>query len=251
MIEIDRVTKRYGNFVAVDNISLSVPPGSVFAFLGTNGAGKTTTIRMITGVIQATSGTITVDGHKVSTECINAKSIIGVIPDRPHLYGRLSGREFLNFLGELYKVDRTLANKRIDSLLEMYDLFEWQHELIDTYSHGMKQRLMMCGSQIHEPKVLIIDEPMVGLDPPGAKLFKDNIRECVKRGQTIFMSTHSLPVAEELATSLAIIQRGKIIAHGSLEELYARAKIESDDLEKVFLDIISQKDLYQEGHKED
>ena len=239
MINLEQVSKRYGSFLAVDNISINVKKGSIFAFLGTNGAGKTTTIRMITGIIQPTSGRITVGGFHVGTESIQAKMLMGVIPDRPHLYGRLTGREFLNFLGELYRVDRTRLLKRSDELLDCYDLVEWQHELIDTYSHGMKQRLMMCGAQIHDPRVLIIDEPMVGLDPPAARLFKDNLRECAKRGQTIFMSTHSLPVAEELADSLAIIQRGKIIASGSLNELYAKAQQGSDDLEKVFLDIIN------------
>lgn len=239
MINLEQVSKRYGSFLAVDNISINVKEGSIFAFLGTNGAGKTTTIRMITGIIQPTSGKITVGGFHVGTESIQAKMLMGVIPDRPHLYGRLTGREFLNFLGELYKVDRAKLARRSDELLDTYDLVEWQHELIDTYSHGMKQRLMMCGAQIHDPRVLIIDEPMVGLDPPAARLFKDNLRECVKRGQTIFMSTHSLPVAEELADSLAIIQRGKIIASGSLNELYSKAQQGSDDLEKVFLDIIN------------
>lgn len=239
MINLEQVSKRYGPFLAVDNISINVTEGSIFAFLGTNGAGKTTTIRMITGIIQPTSGRITVGGFHVGTESIQAKMLMGVIPDRPHLYGRLTGREFMNFLGELYRVDRKKLLRRSEELLECYDLVEWQHELIDTYSHGMKQRLMMCSAQIHDPKVLIIDEPMVGLDPPAARIFKDNLRECVKKGQTIFMSTHSLPVAEELADALAIIQRGKIIAHGSLNELYAKAKQGSNDLEKVFLDIIN------------
>lgn len=239
MINLEQVSKRYGSFLAVDNISINVQQGSIFAFLGTNGAGKTTTIRMITGIIQPTSGRISVGGFHIGTESIQAKMLMGVIPDRPHLYGRLTGREFLNFLGELYKVNRKKSSSKADELLETYDLLEWQHELIDTYSHGMKQRLMMCGAQIHDPKVLIIDEPMVGLDPPAARLFKDNLRECVKRGQTIFMSTHSLPVAEELADSLAIIQRGRIIANGTLDQLYSKAKKGSDDLEKVFLDIIN------------
>lgn len=239
MIRIEQVSKRYGSFLAVDNISLQVKQGSIFAFLGTNGAGKTTTIRMITGIIQPTTGQISVGGFNIASEPIQAKMLMGVIPDRPHLYGRLTGREFLTFLGELYKVERKALEKKSDEMLESYDLLEWQHELIDTYSHGMKQRLMMCGAQIHDPKVLIIDEPMVGLDPPAARLFKDNLRECVKNGQTIFMSTHSLPVAEELADTLAIIQKGRIIASGSLDELYSKARQGSDDLEKVFLDIIN------------
>jgi ABC-2 type transport system ATP-binding protein len=169
-----------------------------------------------------------------------AKSLMGVIPDRPHLYGRLTGREFLRFMSELYKVPRKQAEFKIDELLSVYNLTEWQHELTDTYSHGMKQRLMMSGAQIHDPPILIIDEPMVGLDPQAAKLFKDKLRECANKGQTIFMSTHSLSVAEEIADTFAILQKGAILAHGSLDELYARSQKDSDDLEKVFLDIISE-----------
>ncbi|HMO18036.1 MAG TPA: ABC transporter ATP-binding protein [Oligoflexia bacterium] len=240
MIQIENVTKRFGSFTAVRDISITVPEGSIFAFLGTNGAGKTTTIRMITGVINPTSGRILVGGYPVTSSPVQAKSLMGVIPDRPHLYGRLSGREFLQFMAELYRVPRLKASERIEYLLAIHDLLEWQHELIDTYSHGMKQRLMMCGAQIHEPKVLIIDEPMVGLDPPAARMFKDHLRECAKNGQTIFMSTHSLSVAEEIAHTLAIIQRGRILASGTLDSLYSRAQHGANGLEKVFLDIINE-----------
>lgn len=239
MIRLENLTKRFGSFTAVDNISLEVPKGSIFAFLGTNGAGKTTTIRMITGVIPPTSGSVYINNLDVSKHPVEAKSMMGVIPDRPHVYGRLTGREFLSFMSELYKVEKKSAQLRIDELLEMYNLHEWQHELVDTYSHGMKQRLMMSGAQIHKPQILVIDEPMVGLDPQAARIFKDNLRECARQGQTIFMSTHSLSVAEEISSTLAIIKKGKIIALGSLRELYAMANQTSNDLEKVFLDIIS------------
>jgi ABC-2 type transport system ATP-binding protein len=249
MIEIRHLSKKFGSFTAVDDISIQVPEGSIFAFLGTNGAGKTTTIRMITGIIQPTAGSISVGGYQISQEPVKAKMLMGVIPDRPHLYGRLSGREFLQFMAELYRVRRDLATERIDSLLRTYDLGEWQHELIDTYSHGMKQRLMMCGAQIHKPRVLIIDEPMVGLDPPAARMFKDHLRECAKNGQTIFMSTHSLSVAEEIADTLAIIQKGKILASGTLDALYARARHDSNDLEKVFLDIINETNIEPAGRQ--
>jgi ABC-2 type transport system ATP-binding protein len=240
MISLKNVSKRYGSFTAVNNISINVPKGSIFAFLGTNGAGKTTTIRMITGVISPSSGVIEVGGYDIQKDPVKAKLLMGVIPDRPHLYGRLSGREFLHFMAELYKVSRNDANLRIDELLDVYDLLEWQHELVDTYSHGMKQRLMMSASQIHRPGVLIIDEPMVGLDPPSARTFKEHLLQCAKNGQTIFMSTHSLSVAEEIADTLAIIKKGEILASGTLENLFARAKNGSRDLENVFLDIISE-----------
>jgi ABC-2 type transport system ATP-binding protein len=240
MISVSHVTKRYGSFTAVNDISIHVPEGSIFAFLGTNGAGKTTTIRMITGVISPTLGSIRVGDFDIQKNPVKAKMLMGVIPDRPHLYGRLSGREFLHFMAELYKVPRHDAIVRIDELLDIYDLLEWQHELIDTYSHGMKQRLMMSAAQIHRPRVLVIDEPMVGLDPPSARSFKDHLRQCAKNGQTIFMSTHSLSVAEEIADNLAIIKRGEILASGSLENIFSRARNGSRDLENVFLDIISE-----------
>src|SRR5262249_14424734 len=152
---------------------------------------------------------------------IEAKFLMGVIPDRPYLYGKLTGREFLKFMADLYKVDHKTAERRIDYLLETYGLRDWQHDLIDGYSHGMKQRLMMCASQIHSPALLVVDEPMVGLDPRGARLLKDTFRKRAKEGLTIFMSTHSLSVAEEVADKLAIIKQGKILAMGTLEDLYA------------------------------
>ena len=242
MIKIETLTKKFGRFTAVDDISLEVPAGSIFAFLGTNGAGKTTTIRMITGVLKPTSGTVKIGDYDVQTHPIEAKSLMGVIPDRPYLYGKLTGREFLHFMADLYKVPTKIADQKIPELLETFNLTAKQHNLIDSYSHGMKQRLLMCGAQVHNPPVLVVDEPMVGLDPPGAKLLKDTFRERAKNGQTIFMSTHSLSVAEELADKLAIIKQGKIIAEGSLEDLYARAKAGAAGLENVFLEIVEEGD---------
>ena len=240
MIKLKNLTKKFGPFVAVDNVNIDVEAGSIFAFLGTNGAGKTTTIRMMTGVLQPTSGTAEIGGYDIQTHPIEAKFLMGVIPDRPYLYGKLTGREFLVFMADLYKVPSKLSKARIPELLELFGLIDWQHDLIDSYSHGMKQRLMMCAAQVHKPPILVIDEPMVGLDPPGAKLFKDVLRKSAREGLTIFMSTHSLSVAEEIADKLAIIKRGKIVAHGTLKELYGRAKTDASDLEKVFLDIIAE-----------
>lgn len=242
MIRLVNLRKEFGNFVAVDNLNLEVGSGQIFAFLGTNGAGKTTTIRMLTGVLQPSSGTAEIGGYDIQKNPIEAKFLMGVIPDRPYLYGKLTGREFLRFMADLYKVDHKLALDRIADLLELYGLSEWQYDLIDSYSHGMKQRLLMCAAQIHKPPVLVIDEPMVGLDPRGAKLLKDTLRKSAAEGLTIFMSTHSLSVAEEIADQLAIIQRGKIVAQGTLDELYKRAKSDASDLEKVFLHIIEEGD---------
>ena len=240
MIKLINLRKEFGNFVAVDNLNLEVGPGRIFAFLGTNGAGKTTTIRMLTGVLQPTSGTAEIGGYDIQKNPIEAKFLMGVIPDRPYLYGKLTGREFLQFMADLYKVEPKTAQTRIADLLELYGLAEWQYDLIDSYSHGMKQRLLMCASQIHNPPVLVIDEPMVGLDPRGAKLLKDTLRKSAANGLTIFMSTHSLSVAEEIADQLAIIRRGQIVAMGTLDELYKRAKSHASDLENVFLQIIAE-----------
>ncbi|MCB0322957.1 MAG: ABC transporter ATP-binding protein [Bdellovibrionales bacterium] len=240
MIRLVHLRKEFGNFVAVDDVSLEIGPGRIFAFLGTNGAGKTTTIRMMTGVLQPTSGTAEIGGYDIQKNPIEAKFLMGVIPDRPHMYGKLTGREFLQFMADLYKVDARTARSRMAELLELYGLTDWQHDLIDSYSHGMKQRLLMCAAQVHKPPVLIVDEPMVGLDPRGAKVLKDMLRRSAAEGLTIFMSTHSLSVAQEIADQLAIIQRGRILATGTLAELYRHSQADTTlDLEEVFLRIIA------------
>jgi ABC-2 type transport system ATP-binding protein len=243
MIKISNLTKRFGGFVAVNDISLEVKPGEIFAFLGTNGAGKTTTIRMMTGVLLPTSGSVEIGGYDIQRNPIEAKMQMGVIPDRPYIYGKLTGREFLLFMADLYQVERNVAVQRIEELLTVFGLLQWQNELIDGYSHGMKQRLLMCAAQVHNPKLLIVDEPMVGLDPRGAKLLKDTFRAKADAGLTIFMSTHSLPVAEEIADRLAIIRRGQIVAVGTLDDLYAQAKGNASDLEQIFLQLVEEDDV--------
>lgn len=242
MIELINLTKRYGSFTAVNDVTLSIPKGTIFAFLGTNGAGKTTTIRMMSGVLRPTSGTVTICGYDIQRQPIEAKSRIGVIPDHPYVYGKLTGREFLSFMADLYCVQPKVAAPRIEELLGIYGLLGRENDLIDSYSHGMKQRLLMCSSLVHDPEVLIVDEPMVGLDPRGAKLLKDTFRARADAGLTIFMSTHSLSVAEEVADQLAIIQHGRILAMGTLDDLYAQARNDSPDLEDVFLQIIHAAD---------
>lgn len=246
MIKLVNLVKRFGAFIAVDHVNLEIEKGSIFAFLGANGAGKTTTIRMMTGVLQPTSGTVMIGGYDIQKNPVEAKFMMGVIPDRPYIYGKLTGREFLSFMADLYKVERVQGAKRIEELLETFGLKDWGNELIDGYSHGMKQRLLMCASQVHNPSVLVVDEPMVGLDPRGAKLLKDTFKARAKEGLTIFMSTHSLSVAEEVADKLAIIQRGKILANGTLDDLYAHARTDSPDLEEVFLQITGGED--EEGN---
>mgnify|MGYP000721072927 CR=1 FL=1 len=261
IIRLTNLSKKYGAFSAVDNLSLEVKPGEIFAFLGTNGAGKTTTIKMMTGVIEPTAGTVEIGGYNIQTHPVEAKSLMGVIPDRPYLYGKLTGREFLSFMAELYIVPHRTAANRIEEMLSLYGILEWQHDLIDSYSHGMKQRLLMCASLLHNPALLVVDEPMVGLDPRGARLLKDTFRERAAQGLTIFMSTHSLSVAEEIADRLAIIKRGKLIALGTLAELFAKVRNNSNDfqmpqsetlnnnssqLENLFLQLVSEGDEWEE-----
>lgn len=177
MIEINNLTKNFGHFTAVNSINLEIPKGCIFAFLGTNGAGKTTTIRMMTGVLKPSSGSVRIGGYDIQKSPIEAKMLMGVIPDRPYLYGKLTGEEFLRFMSDLYHVPRAKADKQVEELLEHYGLERWRNDLIDSYSHGMKQRILMCASQIHDPELLVVDEPMVGLDPKGAKLLKDTLKE--------------------------------------------------------------------------
>ena len=240
MITLDRVTKRYGSFTAVDSVSLAIPAGGIFAFLGVNGAGKTTTIRMMTGILKPTSGSITVGGFDIVEQPIEAKSIIGYVPDRPNLYQKLTGREFLYFICDLYRMDRKRAERRIDETLEEYSLQQWQDDLIESYSHGMKQRLAACAALVHDPRVLIFDEPMVGLDPHGAKHLKEALKRYASQGLTVFLSTHSLNVAEELADFLAIIHRGSLLTAGTLDEIRAKTgRQQEEDLEHMFLELTS------------
>lgn len=241
MIVLKNLSKRFGSFTAVNDVSLQVGTGSIFAFLGTNGAGKTTTIRMLTGVLEPTQGSVEIGGFNIETHSLEAKRLLGVVPDRAYVYGKLTGREYLLFMADLYRLPRKHALRTVDQLLERFELTSWQFDMIETYSHGMKQRIIMCGALIHDPPVLVVDEPMVGLDPPGAKLLKDVFRERAKEGKTVFMSTHTLSVAEEIADHLAVIKKGSLLASGTLEELYqlGSSRGVGQNLENLFLELIS------------
>lgn len=245
MIEINKVTKRYGNFCAVNEISLSVREGEVFAFLGLNGAGKTTTLSMIAGLLKPTSGSIRVGGFDTQTQSLQAKRAIGYIPDRPYLYPKLTAREFLYFVGDLYSMPLAELDQQIDQVLAEFKLEEWQHELTESYSHGMKQRLATCSALLHKPKVLVIDEPMVGLDPHGAKFFKGALRRYADEGNTVFLSTHSLHVAEEISDRIAIIEKGSLVAMGTLAEVKQRNNATEFDLEELFLQLTSVAEVRQ------
>lgn len=239
VIQVSGLSKQYGDLHAVHDISFSVAPGEIFGFLGMNGAGKTTTIRMMTGILRPSSGSVRLGGFDIVAEPVEAKSIVGYVPDRPYIYNKLSGREFLYFVSDLYRISSDRAEERIDELLKEYDLVEWQDELVESYSHGMKQRLATCSALVHDPQILILDEPMVGLDPHGARLLKNAMRRYAQKGMTVFLSTHSLNVAEEVADRLAIIHRGRIINIGSLEEIRRQSGSTRNGLEELFLEITS------------
>jgi len=237
MIQIKNLNKHYGKLAAVDNLNLEIAPGEIFGFLGPNGAGKTTTIRCMMGILKASSGQVLLDGHDVVGAAQKAKAISGFIPDRPFIYEKLSGSEFLHFVGKLHRVDAARLTRRIAELLDHLELTLWQDELVESYSHGMKQRLVVCGALIHEPKILIVDEPMVGMDPKGARTLKDLFCALAKNGTTVFLSTHSISVAEEICHRIGIIRKGRLISCGTMAEIHRQARSSNGNLESVFLEL--------------
>ncbi|MBC7894518.1 MAG: ABC transporter ATP-binding protein [Cytophagaceae bacterium] len=235
MIEITNLTKRYGSFTAVDTLNLVVPKGELFGFLGPNGAGKTTTMRMVAGILRPTAGTIKICGIDIDRDPIAAKSRLGFIPDRPFIYEKLTGIEFLRFVAGLYAQEGQAIERRAAELLEVFDLTEWRDELVESYSHGMRQKLIISSAFVHRPDVIVVDEPMVGLDPKAARTLKDLFREYTRRGHTIMMSTHTLEVAQTMCDRIAIIQRGHIRAAGTMDELRSNAERGDEGLEEIFL----------------
>ena len=235
MIAIQQLVKRYGAFTAVDGISLDVKPGEIHGFLGPNGAGKTTTLRMIAGLLQPTSGHIAVNGHDLAAEPEAAKASLGFIPDRPFIYEKLTAGEFLRFHGGLYGIDGDGISTRVHEMLDLFELRRWEHELVESFSHGMKQRLVMSAAFLHRPRAVAVDEPMVGLDPRGARLIKDVFRRMSEQGVAILMSTHTLDVAQEMCHQISIIQKGHIIARGTVDEVRGLAGDGNDHLTSVFL----------------
>jgi ABC-2 type transport system ATP-binding protein len=230
-----QLTKRYGKFTAVDGIDLTVPSGELFGFLGPNGAGKTTTFRMIAGILRPTSGTVEIGGIDIMDRPLEAKKRLGFIPDRPFVYDKLTGGEFLRFAAALYGQQGPSVEKRIDELLELFELTRWKDELTESYSHGMRQKLIISGALVHRPEVIVVDEPMVGLDPKSARLLKDLFRQFVDRGGTVLMSTHTLEVAETMCDRIAIIHAGKIAAYGTMAEVQMQTSSEDLGLEDLFL----------------
>lgn len=244
MIQLEHLTKRYGSFTAVDDLNLQLSEGEIFGFLGPNGAGKTTTIRMMMGLLKPTAGRIRLGGHDLATAPLAAKAISTFVPDRPFVYEKLTGREFLHFVGGLYRVPEELYRERASESLDFFRLSDWGDELVENYSHGMKQRLVVAAALLPDPKILVVDEPMVGMDPIGARMFKALLRSLTLKGKTVFMSTHSLEVAEELCDRIGIILGGKLIALGTLDELQRQAGQEGR-LEDIFLKLTAAPDMLE------
>ena len=235
MIQVQELVKSYGSFRAVDGVSLDVGSGEIHGFLGPNGAGKTTAIRMIAGLLKPDAGRITINGHDLATSPVEAKRGLGFIPDRPFIYEKLTAGEFLRFHAGLYGIDGTGLGDRIAEMLGLFELGRWEGELVESFSHGMKQRLVMCAAFLHRPRAVLVDEPMVGLDPRGARLIKQVFKEMSRKGVAILMSTHTLEVAQEMCDRISIILRGKIIARGTVDELRALAGSADEQLTPVFL----------------
>jgi ABC-2 type transport system ATP-binding protein len=244
MIEIAGITKRFGAKTAVNGLNLTVPKGEFFAFLGPNGAGKTTTIKIMIGLLRADEGTVRLCGHDILADPVAAKSRVSYVPDEPYLYEKLSGREFLEFVGRMYRLDPARRERRIAELTEQLSLGDFIDDLAEGYSHGMKQRVVIAGALLHEPEVLVVDEPMVGLDPKSVRVVKDILCVLSKKGATVFMSTHTLAVAEEVADRIGIIHHGNMVALGTLEDLRRAAGGEAG-LEDSFLRITADEETAQ------
>ncbi len=237
---VRELTKKYGDLTAVNKISFEIKVGEIFGFLGPNGAGKTTTMKMITGLLQPTSGKITIDDIDIIEEPLKAKSLIGYIPDRPYIYEKLTAREFLLFIAGLYSIPEKVSKNKADELLQLFDLTSVADELIENFSHGMKQRLTMAAALIHSPHLIVVDEPMVGLDPRGSLLIRRLFKKLSREDKvSIFLSTHTLSIAEEVCDRLAIINRGELIAIGTLDELRELAASKDATLEELFLKLTS------------
>jgi ABC-2 type transport system ATP-binding protein len=239
MIELHEVTKKYGTKTAVDRLSLHIPPGELFAFLGPNGAGKTTTIKLMCGLLFPTAGTIRIGGLDLSRDGDRARQMISYVPDQPYLYEKLTGREFLQFIADMYAMDSESGSRRMEEMIQLFDLDDFVDDVTERYSHGMRQRTVFAAALLHQPQVLIVDEPTVGLDPRSVRLLKDLLRREVNRGVTVFLSTHSLDIAQELADRIGIVDHGHLVSCGTLDTLRRQAALDGS-LEDVFLKLTAQ-----------
>lgn len=235
LIETRNIIKRYGDKIAVNNVSFDVHAGEIFGFLGPNGAGKTTTIKIIVGLLQPTSGSVKVDGFDIQTQSLQAKAASGYVPDTPNLYAKLTGRELLRFVADLYNLDRKQVAHRIDELLRTFELTAAADDTIDSYSHGMQQKASLAAALMHDPRVLILDEPTVGLDPKSARLIKDILRQLAERGAAVMLSTHILEIAERMCDRIGIINKGELVAMGTMDQLRNLGQSGETSLEDIFL----------------
>ena len=245
VLAIEHLTKQFGNFKAVDDISLTVSRGEIFGFLGPNGAGKTTTIKMIAGLLKPDAGLVCINNRLLAEEPKFCKQDTGYIPDRPYLFEKLTGYEFLEFIASLYNLNPDIFSKNTAHYLKLFDLLEWQHHLIESYSHGMRQKLIITSVFMLEPPLIVVDEPMVGLDPKSARIVKELFKSHAARGTSIFLSTHSLEIAEELCDRIGIILNGRLRAIGNLNDLQLEAKTEHSDLEEIFLELTGAYELQE------
>jgi len=235
MLKLTNLTKNFGKFVAVNNINLEINAGDFFGFLGQNGAGKTTTIKMITGLYAPTEGTVQIGGIDIQKKHIEAKRLIGYIPDQPFLYEKLTGREFLYFCGGIYQIDKNKLKNKIDETIYQLKIDEWIDKRTEEYSQGMKQRIAIASALLHDPSLLVVDEPMIGLDPQSAVVVKNVLKEKAASGVAIFMSTHSLNVAEEICSRIGIIKDGKMIFEDNNEVIEQIIGTDHQNLESLFL----------------
>lgn len=245
-VKLENLTKVYHDLTAVDDVNLSVARGELMCCLGPNGAGKTTTIKMLTGLIRPTSGRVLVAGYDVQKDPVEAKRRIGYIPDQPFLYEKLSGREFFRFVGDLFNVPREVQDEKFQYFARLFSLEKAADKLIEGYSHGMRQKLVISSSLMHDPEVVVVDEPMVGLDPQSARTVKQLFRQQSEQGRTVFLCTHVLSVAEELADRVAIYNRGKVIFLGTITELRERLG-RDDNLEQLFLELTKSEEEVPAG----
>jgi ABC-2 type transport system ATP-binding protein len=242
IIKFDNIKKQYGDFHALKGINLEIPKGELFGFLGPNGAGKTTLIRILTGIIRQTEGKVYINNLDLISEPDKAKSLLGFVPDRPYLYEKLTPLEYFDFMGGLYNVEKSTVQAKGQEMLELFNLWDRRNELIESFSHGMKQKVAMSAAILHDPEIYVVDEPTVGLDPKSVKLAKDFFVNLTKKGKTVFLTTHTLSVAEDLCDRIAIIRQGEIVALGSMENLRQKAKLPGNNLEAVFLKITEEEE---------
>jgi len=235
MIKFEGVKKRYSSKTALSNLSFEVKKGEFYGFLGPNGAGKTTTLKCIMGLVHPNEGRVLINGIDVSKEPLSVRSLVGYMPDSPFIYGKLTAREFLRFVGGLYKMEKDDSEKRIEWLSEIFEMHGWMDRRAEEYSHGMKQKVVMSAAFLHRPQLIIVDEPTVGLDPPSSRMMKDMLTLIQQNGVTIFMSSHDLPIVEELCERMAILNKGSVVAEGTLTDLRKKAELEGGNLEELFM----------------